>query len=255
MRRAAEAMRENGLISTDQNDGVRKQDTFRQDKRNANREIHPANTAGWLSRGYLPHFESVEATQHVTFHLADSVPKDVARRLESELTFLPDRQREVERRKRLDTLADAGYGSCVLREAHIASMIQESLLKFDVERYRLLAWVIMPNHVHVLFQPLNGWTVAKIVASWKKFSARAICNWRTQNGQTARDPVWHREYWDRYMRDAKHLAKAIEYIHMNPVKVGLVDRDEDWRWSSVHITKGKVDGSPTGDELQMRGTG
>jgi REP element-mobilizing transposase RayT len=167
----------------------------------------------------LPHFE---ATQHVTFHLADSFPKTVLRRLESELKLLPDEMRKVERRKRLDALMDAGHGSCILRKTHIAEMMQGSPQKFDAERYRLLAWVVMPNHVHVLFQTLNGWTVAKIVASWKKFSARVICDTQRNNGEKANGPVWHREYWDRYIRNQKHFEKAVEYIQLNPVKAGRV---------------------------------
>jgi len=62
-------------------------------------------------------------------------------------------------------------------------MVQGSLLAFDSQRYRLLAWVVMPNRVHVLFQPINGWTVAKIVASWKKFTARKICDDRQKGGE------------------------------------------------------------------------
>ncbi len=113
-------------------------------------------------------------------------------------------------------------------------MVQGSLLSFDSQRYRLLAWVVMPNHVHALFQPTKGWTVAKIVASWKKFTARKICDDRRNGGEGRRTPIWHREYWDRYMRDQNHLQQAIEYIHLNPVKARLVATAESWRWSSAH---------------------
>jgi len=68
-------------------------------------------------------------------------------------------------------------------------MVQESLLTFDSQRYRLLAWVVMPNHVHVLFQPMNGWTVAKIVAAWKKFTARKICDDRRDSCEDSGAPV------------------------------------------------------------------
>jgi REP element-mobilizing transposase RayT len=190
----------------------------------------------WHSRGYLPHFESAEKIQHVSFHLADSLPKTVLERLEAELKNLPPEKQAVEHRKRVEAWIDAGHGSCVLRETEIAMMAQNSLLTFDGQRYRLLAWVIMPNHVHVLFQPANGWTVAKIVASWKKYTARKICDYRRANSanQEIGDPrVWHREYWDRYMRDEQHLQRAVEYIHQNPVKAGLVGQAEAWPWSSA----------------------
>jgi type I restriction enzyme R subunit/putative DNA methylase len=124
-------------------------------------------------------------------------------------------------------------------------MAQESLLLFDSQRYRLLAWVVMPNHVHVLFQPMGGWTVARIVAAWKRFTARKISDisWKDANTEigaprncqlTKPAPIWHREYWDRYIRDQRHFAQAVEYIHLNPVKAGFVARAQDWRWSSAY---------------------
>jgi REP element-mobilizing transposase RayT len=189
----------------------------------------------WHSRGYLPHFESSEATQHVTFHLADSLPQAVLLRLEAELKTLPTEKRDVERRKRVDAWIDAGHGSCALRKPSIADMVQGSLLTFDSQRYRLLAWVVMPNHVHVLFQPIQGWTVAKIVASWKKFTARKICDDRRDSGEGPSAPVWHREYWDRFIRDQRHFEQTVEYIHLNPVKAGLVVAAESWRWSSAYF--------------------
>jgi REP element-mobilizing transposase RayT len=189
-----------------------------------------APTAAWHSRGYLPHFESSEVTQHVTFHLADSLPQSVLQRLNAQLKTLPTGKRDVELRKRVDAWIDAGHGSCILRQPIIAAMVQRSLLTFDSQRYRLLAWAVMPNHVHVLFQPIVPWKVQEIVAAWKKFTARKIHDHRPEIGTA---PVWHREYWDRYIRDQSHFAQAIDYIHMNPVKAGLVTKPENWRWSSA----------------------
>ena len=162
------------------------------------------------------------------------MPQTVLLRLEAELKTLPTEKRDVERRKRVDAWIDAGHGSCALRKPGIADMVQGSLLTFDSERYRLLAWVVMPNHVHVLFQPIAGWTVAKIVAAWKKFTARKICDDRRDSGEGPSAPVWHREYRDRYIRDQKHLEQAVEYIHLNPVKAGFVVTAESWRWSSAY---------------------
>jgi REP element-mobilizing transposase RayT len=202
--------------------------------------IHENGVPGWHSRGYLPHFEGFEMPQHVTFHLADSLPQTALQRLEAELRTVPTEKRDVERRKRVEEWIDAGHGSCVLRKPGVADMVQGSLLTFDSQRYHLLAWVIMPNHVHVIFQPTNGWTVAKIVAGWKKFTARKICNGRWKCGQGPREPVWHREYWDRYIRDQKHLLQAIQYVHLNPVKADLVATAESWRWSSAYSGYGRA---------------
>jgi len=220
----------------------------------ANQEIGVPRGA-WRSRGYLPHFEGADVTQHVTFHLGDSVAQATIQRLEEELKFLPDEKRDLERRKRLDAWLDAGHGSCVLREPDIAEMVQSAILHFDAERYRMLAWVVMPNHVHVLFQPIDGWTVAKIVASWKKFTAGKISQHRRDLGDAAGDRVWHREYWDRYIRDQRHFDKTVEYIHQNPVKAGLVAAAEQWIWSSAWLgvgdrkEKGKGDCKPANREI------
>lgn len=198
----------------------------------------------WHSRGYLPHFESPDMIQHVTWHLADSMPKAALDRMTDELKHLPPDKQRVERRIRIEAWLDAGYGDCILREPSIAQMTQECLLHFDGARYRMLAWVVMPNHVHTLFQPSNGWTVAKIVASWKKFTARQICDHRragNANLGNANLPigVWHREYWDRFIRDERHFYAALNYIHQNPVKAGLCAREEDWVWGSAFAGGGK----------------
>src|SRR5208337_2350199 len=95
----------------------------------------------WHSRGYLPHFDSAEKIQHVTFHLADSLPKDKVERMEAELKSLPVEKQDVERRKKWEAWIDAGHGSCVLREPVIAEMVQGALLFFDGQRYRAFTWV------------------------------------------------------------------------------------------------------------------
>jgi putative transposase len=212
----------------------------------------PREPRGWHSRGYLPHYDGDVAIQHVAFHLADSLPTEVVRRLEEEVKTVPVERQDVERRRRVEAWIDSGHGSCVLRKPGIARMVEDSLLFFDAERYHLLAWVVMPNHVHVLFQPINGWGVSTIVASWKRFMGRQICDyWRASaasgtsgaNQDTPCEgagiggpgPVWHREYWDRYMRDEYHFRQTLEYVHQNPVRAGLVAKAEDWPWSSARF--------------------
>jgi putative transposase len=153
--------------------------------------------------------------------------------LEVELKLFPEGKRDAARRKRIEAWANAGHGSCILREPHIAGIVQSAFLLFDGNRYRLIAWVVMPNHVHVLIQPIAPWTVARIVASWKTFTGRKFC----KIGAVSSALVWHREYWDRYIRNQEHLAQAIEYIHKNPVKAGLVKKAERWPWSSAFVGK------------------
>ncbi|CAN5478670.1 transposase [soil metagenome] len=188
----------------------------------------------WNSRRYMPHFDGENLIQHITFHLADSMSAKALQAVDQIIATVPEDQRARERRTRIEALVDSGFGSCILREPDVARMVQDSLLHFDGARYRVMEWVIMPNHVHLLVQPMRPWKVGSIVASWKKWTARKICDHlganRIDNG-----PIWHREYWDRYIRDEKHLASAVEYIHYNPVKARLAGKPELWPWGSAAL--------------------
>ncbi|MFH1964852.1 MAG: transposase, partial [Acidobacteriota bacterium] len=139
----------------------------------------------WYSRGYLPHRDGDAFIQHVTAHLADSLPESAIERIDLSIKLLPEAQRRNERRNRLHELIDAGHGSCILRIPAVADMVQDSLLYLHEKRYCLHAWVVMPNHFHVLFQPINDWSMAKIVSSWKKFTARKIRDYLRNKGQYA----------------------------------------------------------------------
>ena len=133
---------------------------------------------GWRSGGYLPHFDAPRAIQHITYRLADSLPKEALERLEFELKALPAEKQTIERRRRLERrlerLLDAGFGSRVLLRPEAARIIIETWLRFDQERYRLLAFVVMPNHCHVLIECLDSCPLWKIVNSWKSYTARWI---------------------------------------------------------------------------------
>ncbi len=177
--------------------------------------------------------------QHVTFHLADSLPVEAIARVEEELKEIPSALRDAERRKKIDAWIDSGKGCCVLTLPEAARLVQEALLFFDGERYRLFAWAVMPNHVHVLFQPMVGWRVSRIVSSWKSFTGRRLSPLLPRsNNFPLIGPVWHREYWDRYIRDDLDFHTVREYIHQNPVKAGLVQRPEEWVWSSAGRSSG-----------------
>lgn len=91
----------------------------------------------------------------------------------------------------------------------------------------------MPNHVHVLIEPLQS--LAAIVQAWKSFTARWALsrNEELQLGIPSSRHLWMREYWDRYIRDENHLTGVIQYIHDNPVKAGLCGNAQEWPWSSA----------------------
>ncbi len=187
---------------------------------------------GWYSRGYLPHFGDEGLTQNVCFRLFDSMPKEMLEFWREELKHLPPKEYDLERRKRIDSYLDNGYGSCFLRDRRVAKKVQDALWHFDGERYFLHAWCVMPNHVHVLFTPETGYEVGGISHSWKSFTAHE-CN--KLLGRTG--SFWQKEPYDRYIRNEQHFRKAIAYIENNPVKAGLCEQPEDWPWSSAHWSK------------------
>ncbi len=205
----------------------------------------PEGARIWWDRQYLPHIESTDLVQHVCFRLEDSLPRQVVEQMEAELMCLPPLLRSPEQEKRVNAYLDAGHGSCILRDPVIAELVRSTLLHFYGDRYTLYAWCIMPNHVHVLFQPYAGWTMSKIVASWKSFTGRRISAHRKEllasraglepggSGFGAVGHVWQRGYFDRFMRDSGHFANTVNYIHMNPVNARLVQKPEDWPFSSA----------------------
>jgi len=186
----------------------------------------------WHSRGYLPHLDQPGLVQYITFRLYDSVPAHVVESWRNELqctSSLPATDsRMVELRRRIAEFEDAGHGACYLRDERIATLVQDALLQFDGERYRLIEWVIMPNHVHVLIEVLPGNRLSDVVHSWKSFTAKEANRILGRSGE-----FWMPDYFDRFIRDEKHLAAVREYIRNNPVKAGLVEKPEDWKWSSA----------------------
>lgn len=202
---------------------------------------------GWYRR-FLPHRDDSGLIQFITYRLADSLPQAALDRLESELAALPPERMEPERRRRIEAWLDAGHGSCVLRDPTAAQIVVEAWRHFDGERYDLLAWVVMPNHVHVLVRVHPGQMLWRIVQSWKSFTGRRIMEVMDKARAGARGSqdgcrqLWMREYWDRFIRDEAHLMKSVEYIHQNPSRAGLVVHPDDWPWSSA---SGALHGSAT----------
>lgn len=116
-------------------------------------------------------------TQHVCFHLFDSLPQRYLDQLRKELNVLGVDHVAINRewRKQVHEFLDRGYGSCILRDESVAKVIEDSLLHFDGDRYALHAWCVMPNHVHTLFTPHSDHRMSTIVHSWKSFTAHE-CN-------------------------------------------------------------------------------
>lgn len=178
-----------------------------------------AEHKGWYSRNYLPHFDSAELVQHIVFRTAGSLPRDIA-------STLPEDLRAAG--KVIEGLLDGSAHGCELMDNFSRQTVETALVHGDGERYRLLAWCVMPNHVHVLIAQIEGHPLAQIVRAWKSFTALHINRARGNTG-----PFWARDFFDRYMRNEDQVWRAIGYIEGNSVKARLVKAAADWPFSSA----------------------
>ncbi len=173
----------------------------------------------------VPHREN-KALQSITFRLYDSLPKEVIEEIKLKLDINEDDDScdsiQYQRlRQKIAEYEDAGYGQCFLRDERIAAIMQDTLKHFDGERYQLICWCIMPNHVHVLIEVNEGWSLSRIMHGWRSYTAKEA---NRILGRTGR--FWMEEYYDRYIRDDNHLQKTINYILNNPANAGL----DEWPW-------------------------
>jgi len=189
---------------------------------------------------YLPHWTREGGIYFVTFRLADSLPQSAVKAWKLEREELTRRARQQGRpltsveQKRLQELfsekvekhLDAGMGSCWMKRPEIAGLVQSALRHFDGQRYTLLAWCVMPNHVHVVFKPAGDHELDKILHSWKSFTAHQAVKL-----YQAPAPFWQPEYYDHLIRDEEDLLHAIEYTLYNPASAGL----RNWRWMGVSL--------------------
>lgn len=178
-------------------------------------------------RRNLPHWEQTSATYFVTFRLADAVPQSILRQWKEELEnwrkfhpepWDPSTKYEYQRRFQdsREHWLDQGHGECILKKSDVAQIVVNALRHFDRARYVLDAFVVMPNHVHVLVQLAQDHALTDILHSWKSFSAKTI---NQLLGRTGR--IWQEESYDRIVRDWNELLRYRDYILRNPEKAKL----------------------------------
>ena len=160
--------------------------------------------------------------QFVTFRLGDSLPKEKILAWKSQsrafrntwpkpwsAEVLADYNKRFA--VRLERWLDEGAGSCLLREPEFREIVEEVIMCFQDDRVEHHAWVIMPNHLHLLFKPFTP--MESLIKSWKGVSARKI----------GKRSIWQPNYRDTLIRDGEHFANAVRYIRNNPPKAKLRD--------------------------------
>ncbi len=181
---------------------------------------------------YLPHWRIPGATYAVTFRTKDSLPASVLKEYERQKSLLLERfdrshplaapdqspqQIGEEIRELMESVIEpalhAAEGPRPLADAAIAAMVESALKHFDGDRYDLLAWSVMPNHVHVLLTPREGHELEQIIQSWKTHSATQANRMLGKSGT-----FWQEEYYDHIVRDGEDLKHQVSYILANPGK-------------------------------------
>jgi len=232
----------------------------------------------FVTRGNLPHWYVPGAAHFVTYRLAGTLPAHVIEELFSKKRALLQRplsgnQTPASWRTRVHKLVFAHYDNYLdnqrtidwLSRPAIAAIIRGNLYHHHGTKYRLLAYCVMPNHVHVLLMPMNAVaddagsvvyeqnvhdaasvvTAASVVEdcgelpdsrsplsaimhSLKSYTANQANKLLGQSG-----PFWQKESYDHWVRDDDELERIVDYINNNPVKAGLVAAAHEWHCGSA----------------------
>jgi REP element-mobilizing transposase RayT len=176
-------------------------------------------------RRNLPHLQPESTPLFITWRLWGSLP---AIKQQKVLISDPTPGRIFAAK---DRLLDKASGPKWLGDTRIAGFVATQIRRGNVDRgfYSLHAWVIMPNHVHLLFTP--NLPVRKIMR-WLKGSTANCAN---KVLRLTGSRFWQDESWDRSVRSGDELRRIVRYIEFNPVAARLVESPEDWPWSSASV--------------------
>lgn len=211
----------------------------------------------------LPHYQPEGYAYFITTRLAGTIPKVVYEKIKSEyeqgLKMLSsfkndktkkDKYRELNRKnfmkyeKILDTCK---YSHKWLGDKRIANVLKDSLHHRDGNLFDLIAYNIMPNHIHLVIYPIverkasfaqireediksdsgeSLYIVSKIMQDFKKYTTREANKILKRKGK-----FWQHESYDHVVRDQKELRRIVKYILNNPVKAGLSKNIDKWEWN------------------------
>lgn len=198
-------------------------------------------------RRNLPHIQPRGATFLINFRLAGSLPAEVVERLRAEtdkleeslLTIKDQKEKNLVRDKEQsilfgkwdEALHKSQTGPFWLKDERIAKIVADSILYHDGDWFDVLAYCIMPNHVHLVLIPYErsdkaDYSLTKIMHNIKRNSANHANKTLGRTGG-----FWQHENYDHFARDEAELKRIIKYVLYNPVKANLVKEQEDWKWS------------------------
>lgn len=205
----------------------------------------------------LPHWHPLGAAIFLTCRLYGSLPENVIEQLrvtqklvEREIGKASQSAEKIAELRlnqhkklfaKLDAILDrAETGPTWLGETEVAALVEDALLRRYAELYKLWAYVVMVNHLHVLLTPKplilpegisndSFVSLSSITKSIKGYTAREANRILKRTGKA----FWQQESFDHWPRDEAEFSRIIDYIENNPVKAGLARHSEEWRWSSA----------------------
>jgi len=209
---------------------------------------------------YLPHWRIPGATYAITFRLHQSLPPEILAELAQKKEALAERLKSLHtnagsrdilpelltlrseiaafQQTIVDPELHKGHGTCWLKQPEIARLVEDALKHFDGRRYELIAWSVMPNHVHVVVKPADGEDLEKIIHSWKSFTAKRANELLGRTGQ-----FWQEEYFDHIIRDGEDYRNQVKYVLGNPRSAHV---SPEWTGSCYGRAWGEVMGEGVG---------
>ena len=222
------------------------------------------------TRRNLPHLQPTDATLFVTFRLAGTIPRSVLQlylarkkwleeetrrivklRLESDSPEMRSHEERLLRFQRQwfvkfeEILHKAETGPCWLKDPVMAKIVADAMHYLDGKDYRLEAFSIMSNHVHVVFAPfLSGAELLEVLSpEGLRFisrnppldaimkSLKGYTAWKANRALNRKGTFWQAESYDHVVRNPAEFTRVVKYVLDNSVKAGLVGHWRDWKWS------------------------
>ena len=159
----------------------------------------------------LPHIDIKNGYQFITFRTYDSVDSYILK-LQNLSSRDSIKQYNIDRYLDFSKKGAYLYGEAI-------RIIKDIIFEYDNKLYKIIAFVIMPNHIHILLQQFQS--LSKIVKTIKGKSAILLNNKLNKNGK-----FWANGYYDKAIRDENHYITTLEYIVNNPIKANLKDAKE-----------------------------
>ncbi len=211
-------------------------------------------------RRNLPHIHPPGATFFITFRLAGTLPQHVINELRANMNkeikqcvtkYGKNRKQAKNEAYRIQKRYFGKFGHLLdnpksgpvwLQKPEIAAIVINKIHELDGDRYHVIAYTIMPNHVHLVIQMIENENSEhrKTVVGRKRKNYPLAKAMQLLKGSTSRKcnialgrsgNFWHHESYDHYVRDEEELHRIIEYVLNNPVKAGLVSHWREWKFS------------------------